>query len=425
MNTSCSWAPVSQLGERNCRCQNCQEREAAAYYAVRRSERYDRHEYGAHVLGDFLGVANLASNVRSLVNFGPRRKRGARLRIRAYAHERLVLTEFDDSRQPIYRASRTQRISRGSGARSALDLRRKVQTGVKKKGGYGATPRKSKFTMRGKYWVMDGAHVLETQPDTWAMMCTFTYPGGTLEGYQAISKYSAEIVNKLCIWLRKHSANGEYVYVWEVQKRGAPHLHFLLRFDPAQSVASFVVGAHREWRKILLDLQDKTGIALFESATGENWQERLDLPVCDFRKIDHSVAKYLSKYLSKVRTKDGAAQSWQPSQWWGISTALKKQVAARRHVFTVEFDNREQSTDACRRVLVSFQDAGLEPFLCTPRNGQDVSVWSQQLTQSSARDVALAIEDWLTLGDYTALSNVLGAIGDRAERAPPMVPGVK
>lgn len=235
-----------------------------------------------------------------------------------------------------------------------------AQKPPKKKSGYGHLPaQSSKFTSRAKDSVRQGAAAIERH---WGIakcfFATLSLPGGSDLAMLTFSLWSSWLMDLLNKFLARHcrmpDGNCYRVSVWEMQKRGALHLHLLI----VSMDDSFIDKLNKYYISLLEKLSDITGVDMFERRNGSSWRGRTDslvkagrkagrlvegfVPVsklmCDVKPVTKSVSAYLSKYLSKGSSRVGQA----PARWWSMSNCVRRLVA----LYTIQFPLGRTNSDA-------------------------------------------------------------------------------
>lgn len=192
--------------------------------------------------------------------------------------------------------------------------------------GYGALPLKpTVFGLNARRSLLRSGGALEkVAPPEETIFLTGTLPGSTEDSFRAIAQYSAYIVNSLKAWIANYVPGKLDFYCWELQKRGALHLHYACHV-PDEAHRTYICSAFREWWiQILHRIGDQANVDMFRKNATHTWlsdtsKVRAVAEIC--RK---SVARYLAKYLSKsAKSAKGASRAFTPSRWWGVSRPLK------------------------------------------------------------------------------------------------------
>ncbi len=185
-----------------------------------------------------------------------------------------------------------------------------------------------------------------------SVVVTLTLPGSTREAYAALAAWSGYAFDRLARWLRKASSRVRWFYVWELQKRGALHLHILVAAQ--SSITALYVGSklRSAWFEVLKDIGRKSGVDMFCHAWGDRctvkskWQN-------DIQHVTKDIAAYFSKYASKntQSAKKGfnnkaIVHPYHPSRWWGCQRLLRQEVEQERFHVRLEGVTEEQVVQA-------------------------------------------------------------------------------
>ncbi|PWT74276.1 MAG: hypothetical protein C5B59_11515 [Bacteroidetes bacterium] len=247
--------------------------------------------------------------------------------------------------------------------------------------------------------VRDGGHLIERDLRGKAMFITLTIAGGTLGAYEVMSAKSGHIVNIFNTWLRDRCLHGWYTYVWELQGRGAPHLHYLCTVPKNVTVREFRESVHREWRKILCDLSDATGVDLFRAADGTDWRARQSTPWVGVKLCTHDLGRYMAKYASKSRSKGGDAPSWRPGRWAALSYPLRAAVLKERVVVRIDFAGEKEARLALSRLVSAAALKCHAPFYVPAERCYGALVCSVDTFVGCAKPLALALYELQLTGE--------------------------
>ena len=253
------------------------------------------------------------------------------VKIRMFAHPRVTLTAYDRIPPVI-----TKRRSDGPtvreiiGASAPLVKRRETRRGFKIGNRWRFRPAYNRFTSHGRNMVYDGCHLLETRGSGQAVFVTLTFPGGTRMAYAAAAAGSGYIVDRINRWLRSRVVDGLFAYVWELQQRGAPHLHYLFRLPIGVPRAVFECHLKTKWREILDTCSDQSGVDLYARLGGGSWRGSVKYPRIEVKAVRDSIGGYLAKYASKDASKGARSSPFRPGRWWGVSYPLRKKILVAR-----------------------------------------------------------------------------------------------
>jgi hypothetical protein len=224
--------------------------------------------------------------------------------------------------------------------------------------GYGLTPSPRRFTVRGRRIVKRVASALEEKfGKERIMFLTGTLPGSTDEAMLAIAQWSGYLMDRIQKWLRdNYSIDGNlyHVGVQELQARGALHYHALLVLPEGEDLEVVHENFRRFWYKLLCQLSDYTGVALFarklhteyNGILVKDWREYTEATQ-DYEWmrtggeiVKKSVASYLSGYLSGFDKNESKFGDWRkfpyyPSRWWAVTRAARDLMESMVEVYEV------------------------------------------------------------------------------------------
>lgn len=187
--------------------------------------------------------------------------------------------------------------------------------------GYGAETRYVKYSLYGKRQLKRAGGALdESVPTDEVVFLTGTLPGSTVGAMDAIARYSSWVVHRLKAWVNKRCPSKLDMYVWERQRRGALHIHYLCHIPDAESRQFVLDEFHAQWRRLMLRLSVLSGVDVFERSDGTTWKDDPRFPRTDAQICESSAAGYLAKYASKESGK--RAGRFCPNRWYGISRPL-------------------------------------------------------------------------------------------------------
>jgi len=221
----------------------------------------------------------------------------------------------------------------------SLDLNSKLE---RSSAGYGLiSSRPTSFGLNAKRQLIRSGGALETEASPQeCLFLTGTLPGSTEDAFKAIAAYSGYIVNSLKAWIAKRVTQKLDFYCWELQKRGALHLHYCCHI-PCESDRLYILGEFRNWWiQVLSRVGDRSNCDLFRKNSKLTWLSNLSKVRAVAEVCRKSPARYLSKYLSKsARRPRGRARAFSPSRWWGTSRPLKKLLESLTDVCEILIGN--------------------------------------------------------------------------------------
>lgn len=183
--------------------------------------------------------------------------------------------------------------------------------------------RTGRFTLDAKRKILRAGGALD-EFDVKASHClllTGTLPGSTKEAMNEIPKYSGYIVNRLKMWIRERYKENQFsFYCWELQKRGALHIHYCVYVPDLAASQRIIEGFREFWIRLLSDISDSSGVDLFAKSYGGTHRHDTKNVQADAQRCRKSVAAYMAKYVSKEAGR--GHRSRYPSRWSGVSRPL-------------------------------------------------------------------------------------------------------
>lgn len=221
----------------------------------------------------------------------------------------------------------------------ALDIINEFQTSKKStvKGGWGHLSRPTKFTRNARHRLLEAGAIVDQFCGLNAYEITCTLPGSTVESMRLLAENTGWIMNELTQIMRRAKCK-YWFYVWELQKRGALHLHLLVA-DPEKNLSSLAKRLESRWWELLKSISSRTGQDAFARKTGGTWQNSPMRWQSHIAPIQKSVAAYFSKYAGKGSCNSSpdfkSPRVFCPSRWWGCSKEIKEQIKIQRQKFTL------------------------------------------------------------------------------------------
>lgn len=196
--------------------------------------------------------------------------------------------------------------------------------------GYGGHPRPTAFGNNGRRTILRCAGALEkigARPQEVAFL-TGTLPGSTARAMRALQDWASYAVNLLKAKISKLGIHDSYsFYVWELQERGALHLHYAIHVPEDMDMERLINGFKKIWIQIIDAICVRSGVDLWEREWGGSWAERKDVIRADAQRCKKSPGSYMAKYVSKDSfapkfIRDKNAEFLGPVRWWGCSRPL-------------------------------------------------------------------------------------------------------
>lgn len=233
----------------------------------------------------------------------------------------LSLTPDDRLRAVVFR-------EKALSDRPPLVNKTKLETGPKSsesRPGWGSlTPRDTGLTRYGRMRLQQALGWLDKNVDSSELLfITLTVPGDTFSIFEAIAANSSRLIHDFKAWINKRLPSKLDAYVWEYQKRGALHLHYVVHC-PDQSIAEGLKeNVKDQWIRQLDRLSEATGIDLYERRDGNSWRYQKDVVRTAVETVKKSVSRYMSKYMSKSARNSPQGRPFpHPARYYGVSRPL-------------------------------------------------------------------------------------------------------
>lgn len=227
-------------------------------------------------------------------------------------------------------------------ADSLLDITSKVQQAKVEKNASKRNnnrPRKpASFTKNARHRILEAGSIIDRRfrQRGESLMVTLTLPGSTTSAYETLAQESGYVSNRLTQVIRRAKCDVWWFFVWELQKRGALHLHICVSSLCQEQLIGICCDLVTKWYEVLGSVQERTGVDLFRHGRGEYcttsnyWQ-------ADVQLVNRSVGSYFSKYVSKAKGKsekqgfmDESKKRFYPKRWWGMSRNLCQTINNER-----------------------------------------------------------------------------------------------
>lgn len=218
--------------------------------------------------------------------------------------------------------------------------------------GFGLLPSPRPFSTYGRRQLLRAGGALEEVVDYKdCLFLTMTVPGSTRDAFKAIAAWSSWIVDRFKSWLSKRLTAAYSMYVWEWQKRGALHLHYVIHCSEKAIGNAIINQLQTQWSRMLDSVCQMSGIDVWrknERFTHANDKSKLQVRG---EWVKKSVAAYLAKYTAKGGDprKSTRANLFPPARWYGVSRPLNAELKAR----TVE---KRYSYMPDSRAFASYED---------------------------------------------------------------------
>ena len=218
--------------------------------------------------------------------------------------------------------------------------------------------RAKSITAEGRRRVKEGCAVLGNRYGKKVAFVTLTLPGSTREALTTVATRCRYLQNRFMSAVRYLLDDVDYVWVWELQDRGALHAHVAIGMDSKESFNKLKSEHKRLWRQALEGLSRETGVDLFADNDGGTWRHTHWAPKTEVAWVKKNVGVYMSKYLSKGPTAGHVSDELLPASWWSMSRRLETEVARFRQLTQGGFESAEAARQAYEEVeLLLAEDA--------------------------------------------------------------------
>jgi hypothetical protein len=191
---------------------------------------------------------------------------------------------------------------------------------------------------------------------------TGTIPGTGAAQYEAIANWSSWIVHRLKAWVGRRLQSKWDFYAWELQKRGALHIHYAVHAPDPQIRFEIRSEIKNEWIRLLQQVSEKTGVDVFRNTKrGFSHADNLGMVQADCQEVEKSVGAYLGKYLSKATSGKNSTGVFAPCRWWGVSRPLRELEKSFRRSLRLTFGTAGEwlsSTEELKSLLSLISECG-------------------------------------------------------------------
>lgn len=175
---------------------------------------------------------------------------------------------------------------------------------------------------------------------------TLTLPGSTRDALRTAAAHCRRLQNNFLRKLAYHLGLLDYVWIWELQVRGALHAHFAFGISRRENLNELNRLIRRLWRESLEDLSDKEEVDLFERAEGGTWRGNPRVLRARVEWVRKDVGAYMSKYLSKGSATGQIDEELLPKSWWSISRNVRHKMEVFRQTQQAHFQTEAAAQEA-------------------------------------------------------------------------------
>jgi hypothetical protein len=238
-----------------------------------------------------------------------------------------------------------------------LDIRSEFQQRslkIRTKGGWGFDAKPTTFSKNARHRLLEAGAIMDEVCGKNICEVTCTIPGSTKEALRVVSQWSGWIMNRLTQIVRRCESVTAWFYVWELQKRGALHLHFAIGSSNSHDAKLLAQQIEFKWFELLLELKEKANVDAFAVSEKRTWRNTPSVWQSHVQFIRKSVAAYFSKYASKQsRAATRVTKGSCPARWWGSCSTIKRGIENARIKIAIDvfLPNVEDAMSFLRDVL--------------------------------------------------------------------------
>lgn len=268
-----------------------------------------------------------------------------------------------------------------------LDLLPQLSQDIK-----GAPRKRAGMSVKARNKILHLSSMMDERNKDRQVFATGTLPGGTDLAMKEFTRLSGYCVKMVQTYMPRalgcESGDLSVVWCWELQKRGALHMHLAIETSSV-SLADELCEAWRDiWSNVLVLVNRKATTDIFKRRRGGTWAGLKDVWQVDCEKVKKGVSKYLSKYLGKEKK---GMERYYPARWYGASRKIRQSLKAWMMVNTrwydVEIDGSADFDEVKGDILGILSSLGV-------RGSKDRSQWYQSLTVSAYTYVSQPGEIW-------------------------------
>lgn len=232
----------------------------------------------------------------------------------------------------------------GTASDSPLDITSKVRTASPDRSGFGSISMPTRFGNNARRTLSRAAGVFDADkiPPHESVFLTGTIPGGTKAAFDAMALWSSYAVDLTKSHLSKLGVRSAYcMYVWEFQRRGALHLHYMVHVRDDVTRQKVLDNWKKVWCNVIDAVGKKACVDMWERARGGTWASDKSVLQADAQEVKKSVGSYLAKYLGKQAPvlpgmAEGGEYFMGPVRWYGVSRPLLARMKQLTRVVKVE-----------------------------------------------------------------------------------------
>lgn len=205
---------------------------------------------------------------------------------------------------------------------------------VKKRTKFGTNAKRTILRLGGAYDTVDST------PRNYVFL-TGTIPGGTHDAFMAMAVHSPYVTHSIAKWLKRTAPSDYWFYVWELQRRGALHIHYCIHAPDPYIRDKILCGWHSKWESIIQEVGRKAAADMWLRTDGTYHRKGHSVLQAYAQTVSKSVAAYMAGYCGGSKDKHTLDKDspYYPSRWWGCSRASTKLLRGLTQEIVVEHTN--------------------------------------------------------------------------------------
>lgn len=232
--------------------------------------------------------------------------------------------------------------------------------------GYGCTPLLTKFGLRAKRTILRVGGVMDKLPG-WNLCVTLTLPADTRESFHALARYSSYAIDRFKDWLKFQVRGGKnlrYFYVWELQKRGALHIHLCVNVPTRLSLRRVKQQSKSAWIRVLKSIGRHADVDMFQGRNGCDWNQNHQKIQVDVQTVRKGVSAYFAKYCGKDKNAQlqHIEAGLRPVRWWGCSRQLLREMRDASVTYTTPIMHPSQCMGLLSKLAEAMEKMGGKVF---------------------------------------------------------------
>jgi hypothetical protein len=160
---------------------------------------------------------------------------------------------------------------------------------------------------------------------------------------EALARHSSWFVHQLVTVIPRlagvPASECKWMWVWELQERGALHWHGVFQFPDHDHAKTVIARFKGLWCQLIDSVSARSGVDLAQRLDGGTHSGDYEVWRIDAQIALKSPSQYLAKYLSKDASKTCGAVFFFPTRWYGCSRSILSAMREQTMHFSTEGDS--------------------------------------------------------------------------------------